>query len=123
MRHCPKDKGKLACREFERDYMSQCPKKFIFDSSLTDQERKEACRRHYEERKPSLKTKPSPEQYCSKNCDAMKKNEFNNGKCTKKTVRQNNTACKTIKKRALYKCKKCSKKGLDVIKKGHKCPN
>jgi hypothetical protein len=94
MRHCPKDKGKLECREFERDYMSQCPKKIIFDSSLTDQERKEACRRHYEERKPSLKPKPSPEQspeqYCSKikskkMCKAIKKCEFNNGKCTKKT--------------------------------------
>ena len=112
------------------DYMRNCPKKNLKDQSLTEQERQKMCLRFQEEKNiqtKKIKRKLTPEQYCpkiktQKSCKMMAKCDFINGKCTKKILRTNNTSGKTTRKRAPQKCKKCAQRGIDVLRKGHKCP-
>ena len=94
MRDCPpeiKEKGGMACQEFERDFMSNCPKKFISNSTMDEQELRESCLRDYYEKK------------------------------TKKSATNSSNQKKT-KKRLPQNCTKCRGKGIDVLRKGHKCP-
>ena len=77
-------------------YMIKCPEKILNDPTIeTHQKRMELCRRHYEDTK-SKPPKPHPTQYCpkiktKKNCEAMKKCKFKDGKCKsriKKIIRK-----------------------------------
>ena len=72
-------------------YMIKCPQKILNDQTIeTHKERMEMCRRHYED-KPPLKPKPSPNVYCpkiksKKDCEAMKKCVYKDGKCSVKKI-------------------------------------
>ena len=82
-------KNNFKVRSSEPTYMIKCPPKILNDPLIkTHQERKELCRRHYED-KPTLSSKPSPTELCNKitletDCGIIKGCVYKDGVCTTK---------------------------------------